>query len=89
MTKTDRNKFLLVAVCILALSACAEKEPHWKHVCVEDHIEIIMIPTVISRGKTTSTIMRPQPIVHCDQREWQCIVPEGAESDECPPLEEK
>ena len=60
------KKVLLLAPLVLLLSACGE-EP--KYICVESHNNIIMMPVVISTGKSTYTVMQAVPVFVCDKEE--------------------
>lgn len=83
--KMTRNTLLLGAA--LSISACGQTEPEWHNVCVESHVTVMLMPTIIPNGNGgTTTVMRSQPVVTCDRREMTCVIPQGADSDECPAL---
>ena len=70
-------------VLLLALTACSPDVPTWQNNCVKSHTIMVPMPTVIGK----STIITMQPRVVCDEREWQCYIPEDWEkSPTCPTL---
>lgn len=75
----------LIILLMLVSSSCDSKRPHWENICIKQHIQMIMLPTII--GKTT--ILRPHPVIYCDKRQKTCIIPENWEGDHvCPPIHE-
>lgn len=74
----------LMISALVAAAACSPEptEPHWENVCVEFETVIVQMPTRIGE----LTVMRPQPITRCASREMHCIIPEGREGEQCPPM---
>ena len=74
--------FVFFIWTIIAHFQPPRQDPHWVHACIETRTEMLMMPTRV--GDTT--VMRPQPVTRCIQREWQCHMGERYEGQSCGPL---
>lgn len=77
----------IILLAAASLVACGQREPHWENRCVETETRMQVMPTTICGGQGgCRTTFHVQPVIHCVQRQMQCVIQEDGQ--QCPPLDQ-